>query len=188
MKKETVKERILRVASDLFYREGIRAVGIDRIIEESSAAKASFYRSFKTKDDLVVAYLESRQELRLELLEKARSLHPHSLKEQFDEVLQELVARMRLPDYRGCPFMNAVVEFPDPEHPSHIKAWSIHRNYWSKVQELAKEGGARNPEELAAQLQMLCSGFMMKGAMDKSLTDPDAFWNATATLIDDHAQ
>ncbi|KRF10228.1 TetR family transcriptional regulator [Paenibacillus sp. Soil766] len=187
MKKETVKERILRVASDLFYREGIRSVGIDRIIEESGAAKASFYRSFKTKDDLIVAYLEARQELKLELLEKVRRLHPHSLKDQLGEVVQEVVNRMRNSDCRGCPFLNAVVEFPDPEHPSHVKALNVHQNYWSKVQELAKEGGARNPEELAVQLQMLYCGFAMKGAMDKSI-DPDAFRNAAVALIDYHTQ
>lgn len=81
-KKETAKERILRTADELFYREGVRAVGIDRIIHESGVAKASFYRSFATKDELVASYLELRRLQFLENIEHARKEHPESSLDQ----------------------------------------------------------------------------------------------------------
>ncbi|MBW7454871.1 TetR/AcrR family transcriptional regulator, partial [Paenibacillus sepulcri] len=114
-KKRTAKERILATASELFYREGIRAVGIDRIIEESDVAKASFYRSFSTKDDLIVAYLQERGRLGRERVKEAELLHPDSVKEQLYMLLRQLVERMRQTGFRGCAYMNAVVEFPDED-------------------------------------------------------------------------
>lgn len=184
--KESARERILRVASDLFYREGIRAVGIDRIIDESGVAKASFYRGFTTKDELTVAYLEARVELKLEKLELARQLHPDSPRDQLHFIIQDAVERMRLPTYRGCPFVNAVIEFPDPGHPAHAKALQVLQNFWHRVEEIARESGARHPEELAAQLQMIYTGFLMKGYMDKSAADPEHFRHAAEQLIERH--
>ncbi|GIP22211.1 TetR/AcrR family transcriptional regulator [Paenibacillus sp. J22TS3] len=184
MNKESARDRILRVASELFYMEGIRAVGIDRIIKESGVAKASFYRSFATKDDLMVAYLESRDELKVEKLEKLRQLYPNSPKEQLDALIHDVTEQMGTPDYRGCPFLNAAVEFPDPEHPAHVKLLGIQRSFWSRVQELAREGGARQPEELTVQLRMLYEGFVMKRYVDKSELDPEYFRRAAELLLE----
>ncbi|MEY9095004.1 TetR/AcrR family transcriptional regulator [Paenibacillus sp. RC84] len=184
MQKESARVRILRVASELFYMEGIRAVGIDRIIKESGVAKASFYRSFATKDDLAVAYLESRDELKVEKLEKLRQLYPNSPKEQLDTLIRDVTEQMGMPDYRGCPFLNAAVEFPDPDHPAHIKLLDIQRSFWSRVLELAREGGARQPEELTAQLRMLYDGFVMKSYLDRTEFDPEYFRKAAELLLE----
>ncbi|MBV6715526.1 TetR/AcrR family transcriptional regulator [Paenibacillus chitinolyticus] len=184
MQKESARDRILRVASELFYMEGIRAVGIDRIIKESGVAKASFYRSFATKDDLAVAYLESRDELKVEKLEKLRQLYPNSPKEQLDTLIRDVTEQMGMPDYRGCPFLNAAVEFPDPDHPAHIKLLDIQRSFWSRVLELAREGGARQPEELTAQLRMLYDGFVMKSYLDRTEFDPEYFRKAAELLLE----
>jgi len=184
MKKESARDRILRVASELFYMEGIRAVGIDRIIRESGVAKASFYRSFATKDDLTVAYLESRDELKVEKLEKLRQLYPSSPKEQLGALIRDVTEQMGTPDYRGCPFLNAAVEFPDPDHPAHVKLLDIQRSFWSRVQELARESGARQPEELTAQLRMLYDGFVMKRYLDKSDFDSEYFRKASELLLE----
>lgn len=184
MKKESARDRILRVASELFYMEGIRAVGIDRIIKQSGVAKASFYRSFATKDDLTVAYLESRDELKVEKLEKLRQLYPSSPKEQLGALIHDVTEQMGTPDYRGCPFLNAAVEFPDPDHPAHVKLLYIQRSFWSRVQELARESGARQPEELTAQLRMLYDGFVMKRYLDKSDFDSEYFRKAAELLLE----
>lgn len=184
MKKESAKDRILRVASQLFYMEGIRAVGIDRIIKESGVAKASFYRSFATKDDLAVAYLEARDELKVEKLEKIRQLYPSSPREQLGALIRDVTEQMRKPDYRGCPFLNAAVEFPDPDHPAHVKLLDIQRSFWSRVKELAREGGARQPEELTAQLRMLYDGFVMKRYLDRSDLDVEYFRKAAELLLE----
>ncbi|ULL16397.1 TetR/AcrR family transcriptional regulator [Paenibacillus sp. H1-7] len=184
MNKETARDRILRVASELFYKEGIRAVGIDRIIKESDVAKASFYRSFATKDDLTVAYLEARDELKVEKLERLRQLYPSSPKEQLGALIRDVTEQMGMPDYRGCPFLNAAVEFPDRDHPAHVKLLDIQRSFWSRVQELAREGGARQPEELTAQLRMLYEGFVMKRYLDKSDLDSEYFRKAAELLLE----
>ena len=184
MKKESAKDRILRVASELFYMEGIRAVGIDRIIKQSGVAKASFYRSFATKDDLTVAYLEFRDELKVEKLEKLRQLYPSSPKKQLVTLIHDVTEQMGRPDYRGCPFLNAAVEFPDPDHPAHVKLLDIQRSFWSRVLELARESGARQPEELAAQLRMLYDGFVMKRYLDKSDLDQEYFRKAAELLLE----
>ncbi|WJH34482.1 TetR/AcrR family transcriptional regulator [Paenibacillus sp. CC-CFT747] len=184
MNKESARDRILRVASELFYMEGIRAVGIDRIIKESGVAKASFYRNFATKDDLAVAYLESRDELKVEKLEKLRQLYPGAPKEQLVTLIHDVTEKMGKPDYRGCPFLNAAVEFPDPDHPAHVKLLDIQRSFWSRVQELARDSGVRQPKELAAQLRMLYDGFVMKSYLDKTDYDPESFRKAAELLLE----
>jgi len=184
LKKESARDRILRVASELFYMEGIRAVGIDRIIKESGVAKASFYRSFATKDDLAVAYLEARDELKLDRFDRLKRLYPDSAKEQLGALIRDVAEQMKIPDYRGCPFLNAAVEFPDPDHPAHIKLLDIQRSFWSRVEELAQEGRARKPEELTAQLRMLYDGFVMKRYLNKTEHDGEYFRKAAELLME----
>ncbi|WP_438447289.1 TetR/AcrR family transcriptional regulator [Gorillibacterium sp. sgz5001074] len=185
-KKESAKERILRVASDLFYKEGVRAVGIDRIIEESGVAKASFYRNFPTKDSLIVAYLELRNGKRIDSITEAIRKHPDSPRDQLLSLLQDMAERMKAPEFRGCPFMNAVVEFPDLEHPGHRSAVDNRHRTWGMVEEIAREGKVKNPVELAAQIRILSDGAMMSAYIDKDSFRPDYFLSAARRLIEDH--
>ncbi|MFD0711579.1 TetR/AcrR family transcriptional regulator [Paenibacillus sp. GCM10027626] len=182
--KKSARERILQAASDLFYKEGVRAVGIDRVIDESGVAKASFYRNFASKDDLIVNYLEYRGDLTLERLEEAERLHPDSPKMQLFAMVDGLVERINQSDYRGCPFMNTVVEFPDSNHPAHQRAVENRRELWGKVEEVMRKGRAQNPEELAAQLRMLCSGAIMVSYVDKSAFNREHFLSAARLLIE----
>ncbi|GIP28386.1 TetR family transcriptional regulator [Paenibacillus sp. J23TS9] len=184
-KKESAKERILRVASDLFYREGVRAVGIDRIIEESGVAKASFYRNFSTKDQLVVEYLELRSGRREGNIEEIKCRFPDSPKEQLYALLDDLVERMNKSDFRGCPFMNAVVEFPDPGHPGHQSAVESRYLVWGKVEDIARQAGATDPAELTFQLRILSDGAMMSAYVDADTFHSDYFLRAAKRLIED---
>jgi len=186
-KKETAKERILRVASELFYREGIRAVGIDRIIEESGVAKASFYRNFATKDDLIVAYLEKKSRESLERVDEAERRYPDSPKMVLKELLDNLIDRLNTPENRGCAFMNTVVEFPDVNHPGHKTAVEHRRELWRRIEDIARRGGAQNPEELASQLRMLCSGAIMVSYTDKAAFHAEYLRNAIRVLIENHS-
>lgn len=182
--KESPKERILNVAFNLFYKEGIRAVGIDRIIADSGVAKASFYRNFPTKDHLIVAYLERRSEVRLEAIEKVKKQFPDSPKQQLYTLLEELVERMKSPHYRGCSFMNAIVEFPDEEHPGHQAAMVSRHKTWKQVEDIVRQAGARDPVQLTYQLQLLKEGAMMGAYMDKDAYHPDYFLDACKMLIE----
>ncbi|MDU0204564.1 TetR/AcrR family transcriptional regulator [Paenibacillus sp. MAH-36] len=185
-KKETAKERILRVADELFYREGVRAVGIDRIIQESDVAKASFYRSFATKDELVAAYLELRRLQFLANIEHARKEHPESSLEQLLFLMDYLAERMKRPAYRGCSFMNTIVEFPEPAHPNHAKALESRSDIWDEVTLLAEEAGLPNPRDLSDQIRMLWSGAAMVAYINKDDFKPELFSVAAKTLINSH--
>lgn len=184
-KKESAKERILHVASDLFYQEGIRAVGIDRIIAESGVAKASFYRNFATKDDLIVAFLEQRLPRSLQRIEEARLRFPDQPIEQLRFLIQSIADHMKEPDFRGCPYMNTAVEFPDIEHSAHEKAVECRNLLLNHVQQIATEAGAKDPAELACQLEILHSGATMMAYMKKSAFNAEHFYHAAMLLIND---
>ncbi|WP_067699136.1 TetR/AcrR family transcriptional regulator [Nocardia jejuensis] len=106
------RERLLDTATRLFYAEGIHTVGIDRIIAEAEIAKATFYRHFKTKDDLVVAYLEREYARQREALESV----PGSGADAIATIFERLGEISCGPGFRGCPFLNAAVEFPSADH------------------------------------------------------------------------
>ncbi|NNH72136.1 TetR/AcrR family transcriptional regulator [Nocardia uniformis] len=120
------RDRLLETAARLFYAEGIHTVGIDRIIAEAEIAKATFYRHFKTKDDLVVAYLTREYARQRERLDAAPEAGMARLSAIF-ETLGELSCG---PGFRGCPFLNAAIEFPDPAHAvrtvvAEYRAWFL---------------------------------------------------------------
>lgn len=112
--KETISDHILSAASGLFYREGIRAVGIDRIIDEAKIAKATLYRHFPSKDHLVASYLQDRHE------RVVRSLHEvidaaESPRDQIRLIFERLHEKADSPEFRGCAFALAVAEHGDSE-------------------------------------------------------------------------
>jgi AcrR family transcriptional regulator len=186
MPRETVRNQILQVASDLFYREGIRAVGIDRIILESDVAKASFYRNFASKDDLVAAYLEYHQDLNARDLEEVHLQYPNSSAMQLHALIDKFIEKMKRPGYRGCPFVNTAVEFPDSSHHNHINAVKGTEENWKAIAKLAENAGAARPSELAELLRMLCNGAIMLSYMKKSDFNPDNFSRAAHMLVDSH--
>ncbi|MFC5406611.1 TetR/AcrR family transcriptional regulator [Cohnella soli] len=186
MPRATAKNRILQVASDLFYREGIRAVGIDRIILESGVVKSSFYRNFASKDDLVAAYLEYHEDLNAKDLEEVQLQHPNSSVMQLHALIDRFVEKIKTPGYRGCPFVNTTVEFPDSAHQNHIRAVKGTEENWNRIARLAEEAGAARPFEMAELLRMLCNGAIMLSYMKKSDFNPDIFSRSAHTLVDSH--
>lgn len=107
---QTARERILRTAHDLFYREGIRATGIDRIIEQAQVTKVTFYRHFPSKNDLVAAYLDHRHQQWMRWFTTALASAPQSSGFPLGPVVLALKEWFDAPDYRGCAFINGVVE------------------------------------------------------------------------------
>jgi AcrR family transcriptional regulator len=110
----SVKERLLEVAGRLFYAEGIHAVGVDRVIAEAGVAKATLYAHFRGKDELVAAYLACQSQWwDAAVTQRADGHEPGSAAAALSpfDVLQQ---RAAAPGYRGCPFINAAAEFPDP--------------------------------------------------------------------------
>jgi AcrR family transcriptional regulator len=100
------RERILRTAHDLFYRDGIRATGVDRVIAESGVAKVTFYRQFASKDDLILAFLDFRHERWMAWFDDALVRHGGTVA----AIAPALAEWFRGADYRGCAFLNSVGE------------------------------------------------------------------------------
>ena len=111
------RERILRTADDLFYAEGIHAVGVDRVTAESGVAKATLYQQFRSKDELVAACLQRRAEhWRRSVAEPVLALSG-SASRRVGAVFVRLGEAFAAPGYRGCPFINAAAEYPGPDGP-----------------------------------------------------------------------
>lgn len=184
---KSARTRILEVATDLFYREGIRAVGVDRIVAGSGVAKMSLYRSFPSKDDLVAAFLEDRDRRYWAWWDEVTGRHEGAPREQLRALFQSLAKRVTSPRYRGCPFVNTATEFPDPDHPGHCIARANKQELLSRLQALAASAGARDPALLAGQLQLLMDGAYASGQMMASPGLVAALVAAADALIDAQA-
>src|SRR6516164_9420827 len=111
------RQRILETADRLFYQHSIRAVGIDRIIAEAGVAKMSLYKHFPSKDDLILAVLQYREEGVLEFFRSAMECHGKKTKNPLRAFFAALKEWFETPGFRGCAFQNAAVELADPAHP-----------------------------------------------------------------------
>jgi AcrR family transcriptional regulator len=152
------RERLLAVASDLFYRRGIRSVGIDEIIAAADVAKMSLYRSFPSKDELVAAYLRELDRDYWQRWDAAVARHPGSPRNQLKELFQTLARWTTRPDWRGCPFTNAATEFPEANHPARRVAEANKRELRRRLRQLARAAGARDANMLADELMLLFEG------------------------------
>src|SRR5215471_3493783 len=112
------RQRILETADRLFYQNGIRAVGIDRIIAEAGVAKMSLYKHFPSKDDLILAVLQYREQGVMEFFRSAMERHGKKGKHPLRAFFAALKDWFELSGFRGCPFQNAAVELADPTHPA----------------------------------------------------------------------
>jgi AcrR family transcriptional regulator len=151
------RQRILETASQLFYQQGIRAVGVDTIIAQSEVAKTTLYRYFPSKDDLVVAYLEDRNQRFWTMLEDVvqRSSSP---KQQLLALLTWLDGLLASDDSYGCPFLMVATEFPEPDYPGHQVA-IVHKNQLrDRLMELAQASGIPKAKALSSGLMLLIDG------------------------------
>jgi AcrR family transcriptional regulator len=155
--RKPVRQRILETASEMFYREGVRAVGIDAIIARSGVAKMSLYRSFPSKNALVTAWLEERNAFFWQRWDKAEAscADPRA---QLGAILDMVAATASHPRWRGCPFHNTGTEFPEPDHPARAVILANKRAVRERLRGLAAAAGAHDPDLLAQQLQLLIDG------------------------------
>jgi AcrR family transcriptional regulator len=155
---KSARERILETADDLFYREGIHAVGIDTIIEKSGVAKMSLYRSFASKDDLVAAYLESRGERYWQWWDSVMAGNSNEPRRQLRDLFEAIAIRARRPGFRGCAFLKAAAEFPEECARARVVALAHKRELKKKLLKLCRTIGAHQPDVLSNQLLMLIEG------------------------------
>lgn len=157
----STRDRILAVANDLFYTQGIRATSADRIIDEVGITKVTFYRHFRTKSDLVVAYLESQSRA-----EQAWITSVHTVGDPLGSLLA-LAAGIGTagcqPGFRGCAFINAAAEYSDPLDPVRAVV-DAHRGWiYRELSAIAAEAGVSDPDSVGRQLVILRDGAMVSG-------------------------
>jgi AcrR family transcriptional regulator len=154
------RERLLLAASRLFYAEGIHAVGVDRIVDEAAVTRATFYRHFPGKEDLVEAYLRAQDAAVRAALDEARDEDPADLLRHLAAGMGGQICRT---GFRGCPFINAAAEYPDAAHPVHA-AVVEHRAWLEGVARRALAGtGHPDPAGAARTFMMLRDGAMVAG-------------------------
>jgi AcrR family transcriptional regulator len=174
------RARILDTATALFYARGLRAVGVDTIIAESGVAKATFYKHFPAKDDLVVAYLDRVDEVWTGQLHAAAEAAGPAPADQLVGVFGALDSACRRDGYRGCGFINAAAESAAGTA-AHERTVAHKRKVLGWLRELAQQAGAQHPERLARSLALLLDGALASGALD---ADPEAVETARATAAE----
>lgn len=157
------RDRIFAVAKDMFYERGIRAVGVESIVAAAGATKMSLYRSFPSKDDLVVAYLRDRDAIYWKWWDGIMDRHAGDPRAQIDALFESIANRTCRANYRGCPFTNAATEFPDPDHPGREVAAENKRELRARLRGLAAAAGARDSAALGDQLFVLVEGAYSSG-------------------------
>ncbi|MFF7608208.1 TetR family transcriptional regulator [Streptomyces parvulus] len=158
------RERLLGTATRIFYAEGIHSVGIDRITAEAKVTRATLYRHFSGKEDLVLAYLGLADRGIRGQVAEARA-GARSPADEVRAVARSITEGIRSPGFRGCAFLNAVAEYPDPGHPIHQavlahRAWFLHT-----VTELLARTGDTPAEADGRHLVMLRDGAMAAGCL-----------------------
>jgi len=181
------RERILAVAADLFYRKGIRAVGVEEIVNEAGVAKISLYRGFKSKDDLIVAYLEKRNVEFCQQWDERFSPFAGDPRAMLNAIMDFLMRRTTQAGYRGCPFINYANEFPDPSHPGHRVVEANKREWRRRLTEIAEALGAAKPKLLADGLLLLVEGAYTVSQTFGGPKGPGAALTAAAkAMVDGH--
>jgi AcrR family transcriptional regulator len=176
------RERILATAFRLFYAKGIRAVGIDLIISESGVAKATLYKHFPAKDDLVVAYLDKVDGVWFGQLRDAAAAAGPDPADQLVGLFDALRSACRRDGYRGCAFINAAAE-SQPGTPVHERTVAHKAAVLAWVRDLAEGAGASDPESLARSLTLLLDGGLASGALDASPEAPEAAKASARALV-----
>ena len=175
-------DRILDTAFRLFYARGIRAVGVDLIIAESGVAKATFYKHFPAKDELVLAYLDRVDGIWTGQLRAAAEAAGPEPAEQLVGMFDALGTACRREGYRGCTFINAAAEAV-PGTPVHDRTVAHKQAVLAWVRDLATQAGAVDPDSLARSLTLLLDGGLSDGALAADPEAPVAAKEAARQLV-----
>jgi AcrR family transcriptional regulator len=180
---QPARERILDTALRLFYAHGPRGVGVDTVIAESGVAKATLYKHFPRKDDLILAYLDRVDQGWFGQLRAAARAAGDDPREQLVGMYDALSSAARRDGYHGCAFINTAAESDSGsdvhartvEHKQVVRAW---------VTDLARRAGVANPDQLARQLTLLIDGGLSAGVLNADPGTPAAAKAAARVLVD----
>ncbi|MBF6172275.1 TetR/AcrR family transcriptional regulator [Nocardia blacklockiae] len=181
--KASMRERLIDAATELFYADGLRAVSVDKVIERAATTKVTFYRHFKSKDDLIVAHLERRARLERDGI-TAAIRHAEGDADRAFQLIAAAVGELACaPGFRGCPFINAAAEYPDPD--SSVRQAVAEHRAWCEAAfaELVAPLGLPDPHAVAADLMLIRDGAMVGGYLDDRATLAESFLRSCRALV-----
>jgi AcrR family transcriptional regulator len=179
-------DRIRKTASELFYREGIRAIGVDEIVTRAGVTKPSLYRSFPSKDELAAAYLRDYDAAVLQRFDEAMATHPGDPRAGVMAYFRDLQQRADRKGYRGCGLSNAAVEYPHREHPARQVAEAHKRSMRLRLRTAAQQLGAPDPAALGDSLMLLMEGCYLSGQLFGAEGPARMLADAVDKLIEAH--
>jgi AcrR family transcriptional regulator len=174
------RRRLLDTATRLFYEVGIHAVGIDRIIAEAGVAKATFYKHFPSKDELVVAYIEEQDRLGRAAVAALPTQPP---REMIAAIMGRISEAVVAGGWRGCPFLNAAAEYPDPTSPVRQAIDARRSWYHDGLRDLLAATGDPAPSVTASLLVALSDGLIESAYLDDPEKIPALVREALARLL-----
>jgi AcrR family transcriptional regulator len=178
------KVRILRAATALFASEGIRAVGVDRLIEQSSVTKATFYKHFGSKNRLIIDYLSAASSSALAALD-ARIAEHGGGRDALAAIVDDVRDALQLDDFRGSLFVNAAAEFPDPRDPVRHLIAEHHEAITDRFTRLLKQIEHPLAGEAADELMLAYIGAFTWGHVGDPVGASVAFRRSVERVIDD---
>ena len=179
----SARERLLAAAAQLFHENGIQATGVDSIIAAAGVAKATFYRHFPSKDDLVVAWLRdprARWWDRVRVRAEADGTEPDVVIPRMFEAVGDW---LEADAYRGCPYLNTATEVPDPTHPARVIVEAYLKEIEDYIVGAVTVAGYRNPRTLGVALHTLLAGSIALGVARRNSAQAPAARDAAAQLL-----
>jgi AcrR family transcriptional regulator len=177
------RQRILESAGRLFYAEGVRAVGIDRIIAESGVAKMTLYAHFRSKDDLILAVLRHREEQFMAWFAEAMGRHAKAGEGGLAALFDALKEWFETPTFRGCAFINASVELADAGHPGSVFARQHKVRFHAFLSKLIAESLGEAAAKLAPAVALLIEGAIVAAVIEGSPRTADVARDAALRLL-----
>jgi len=176
------RDRLLATATGVFYAEGIHSVGIDRIVAEAKVTRATLYRHFPGKEDLVLAYLGGvDQAIRAQVEEAVTRRLPAA--DTVQAIGESIAQDIGSPGFRGCAFLNAVAEYPDPDHPVHRLVLAHRQWFLDTVTDLLARVSDAPAEPAARHFVMLRDGAMAAGCLFDPALVSETFLRGVGGLL-----
>nr|WP_218126484.1 TetR/AcrR family transcriptional regulator [Glycomyces sambucus] len=178
-----MRERLLEAAAELFYARGLRAVSVDKVIEKARTTKVTFYRHFKSKDDLIVAYLEVRATLERDGVDAAIAHGGGDVAATLGLIAEAVGGLACTPGFRGCPFINAAAEYPDADSAVR-RTVDAHRHWYrTAFERLLAPLGLADPASAGDDLMLIRDGAMVGGYLDEPAAIAASFLRSAKAVV-----
>jgi AcrR family transcriptional regulator len=179
--------RLLNTATRIFYAEGIHAVGVDRIIAEARATRATFYRHFPGKEDLVLTYLCEVHQMERGAVDAAIAANPSPV-DALLAIAGSIAQGIQSPGFRGCAFLNAAAEYPNTDHPVHQQIIAHRQWFLDTLRTLLAQVAEDSSDAAARHFVMLRDGAMAAGCLFDPALVTETFLRGIEGLVRVHGE